>query len=230
MTMRLYLFSEYNSDEQLYRYGYIDGDGNVIVPPRYSDAYGFSEGLAAVCEELDGPFGFIDTNGEWAIPPMFDAVIDCGFTEGLCAVVEKDSGWNGKWGYIDLTGQFVIPAKYFLAGPFKNGVAPVQYIDDDDIYAEPLMAEDGSSVVGYVRSIDDDDPDMVNCWGFIDKVGDIVVPTEYEDRLFQNGDLLHLERDNEVYYFDRSGKRIWPPLPDSVKDLCEVFDSDCAIK
>ena len=219
-----------SEEKEEYRYGYIDGDGNVVIPPRYSDAYRFSEGLAAVCEELDGPFGFIDTNGEWAIPPMFDAVIDCGFTEGLCAVVEKDSGWNGKWGYIDTTGRFVIPPKYFLAGPFKNGVAPVQHIDDDDICAEPLMAEDGRSVVGYVRSIDDDTPKIINSWGFIDKVGDIVVPTEYNDRLFQEGDLLHLERDNEIYYYDRSGKRIWPPLPDAVQNLYEVFISDCAIK
>ena len=223
MGKLLYPIRELTSGEQLYRCGYIDDKGSVVIPPRYSFAYCFSEGLAAVCEEEDGPFGFINTNGEWAIPPMFDAVIDCGFSEGLCAVVKKDSGWNSKWGYIDLTGQFVIPPKYFLAGPFMNGIAPVQYIAADDICAEPLIEYFDGTTIGYVRSVDDNDPKVINSWGFIDKTGDIVVPTEYNDRLYQDGDLLHLERDNMVYYFDRSGERIWPPLPDAVQRLREVL-------
>lgn len=43
------------------------------------------------------------------------------FSEGYATVCK-----NGKWGYIDKTGQEVIPCKYDLANPFHEGLASVQ--------------------------------------------------------------------------------------------------------
>jgi len=39
-----------------------------------------------------------------------------GFSKGLAAV--KDGGKNGKWGFIDKTGKYVINPRYDLAGDF----------------------------------------------------------------------------------------------------------------
>ncbi|EAI5197373.1 WG repeat-containing protein, partial [Campylobacter coli] len=63
----------------------------------------FSEGLAAV--GLNGKWGFIDKNGEFAIKPKFDDIWD--FREGLASV-----GLNGKIGLIDKSGKFVIEPKF----------------------------------------------------------------------------------------------------------------------
>ena len=43
------------------------------------------------------------------------------FSEGYAAVCK-----NGKWGYIDKTGQEVIPCKYDWANPFHEGLASVE--------------------------------------------------------------------------------------------------------
>ena len=212
---QLHLFRVWDAADEAYYCGYIDGDGNVVIPPKYDFAEDFSEGLAAVEEHEGDGIGFINSYGEMVIPPKFNAVIGCGFSDGLCAVTEKGCGWNGKWGYIDRIGRFVIPPKYFDAGPFFNGVAPVQFIDDSDVYPAPLVAIDDNSTIGNLRSIDDNEPSIRNSCGFIDKKGNIVVPLEYElPHHYQQGRLLHLEREGEDYYFDLSGKQIWPKEPD----------------
>jgi hypothetical protein len=135
------------------RFGYIDARGELVIPARFTTTYGFSEGLAAT--KLDGKVGFIDTTGEWAIPPQYafsygfsegvawtqrDAggkygAIDCigrwvidptfdempqFFSEGR-AIVKID----GRYGYVDRTGQLVIPAKYDKPHKFVGGAAQV---------------------------------------------------------------------------------------------------------
>ena len=40
-----------------------------MIKPKYEDAYSFSHGLAPVYE--NGLWGFINTDGEWAIKPEF---------------------------------------------------------------------------------------------------------------------------------------------------------------
>jgi len=123
-------------------YGYVDKTGKVIIKPRFDDARRFSEGLAFVQESLyrpkfDGspPFpqtlktsrevemvtpraGFIDKTGEFVVPLSgFDATCDdCYFSDGL-ALVHMD----GKFGYIDQTGKFVIKPKFEIADRFSEG-------------------------------------------------------------------------------------------------------------
>ena len=43
------------------QYGFVDEQGNEVVPLMYDDAWHFSEGLAAV--QLKGKWGFIDKKG-----------------------------------------------------------------------------------------------------------------------------------------------------------------------
>ena len=85
---------------------YIDKSGKVVIPPLYVEASDFSEGLAAVREERRGrsdspKIGFIDTDGKYAIQPRFDAAGI--FCDGLAGV-----SINGREGYIDHSGRFVI--------------------------------------------------------------------------------------------------------------------------
>jgi len=61
-------------------------------------------------------WGYIDANGEFAIPPQFDEAGP--FSEGLAAVEQ-----NKRTGYVDSNGRFVVQPKYFDAGPFKEGFA-----------------------------------------------------------------------------------------------------------
>ena len=113
------------------KYGFIDIEGNVVIPYKYEDAEKFSEGLAAV--KLNGKWGFIDRNDKvvipfkYAHPPLCDEFY---FSEGLVAVGLPDSqdktSFSRKVGFIDKQGNVVIPfKKYMSVCAFSEGYAEV---------------------------------------------------------------------------------------------------------
>lgn len=97
-------------------WGYIDNLGRTVLPftHRVPEVGPFSEGLAFVGDR------YVDTEGK---PALGERLFEGGlpFSQGLAAV---QSG--GQWGYIDLTGKFVIPPSYEAAGSFSEGLAPVR--------------------------------------------------------------------------------------------------------
>lgn len=98
------------------KYGFIDKQGNTVIPCKYDWAGSFSEGMAPV--ELNGKWGFIDKQGNMVLPFKYD--IAESFSESLARV-----GLNGKYGFIDKQGNMVIPCKYDGAYPFSEGLARV---------------------------------------------------------------------------------------------------------
>jgi len=105
-------------DYQTGMIGYIDKEGNWAIEPQFSDSgmeYGewsryhdlnlgaFSEGLAVMYDSTSGYFGYIDTNGSWAIRPQFQNAMP--FSEGLALV--KDPVTN-NFGYINTYGRWAI--------------------------------------------------------------------------------------------------------------------------
>lgn len=127
------------------RYG---GDSTMfVIPPRFSDAGSFSEGLAPVC--LNGKYGFIDKDGKCVIPYRFDYLGV--FSEGLAV-----ARMNGKYGFIDKTGKSVIPYRFDFASCFSSGLAAVRsageqfYIDKDGkAYADREAVRD--SYTGFAK-------------------------------------------------------------------------------
>ena len=69
---------------------------------------------------------FIDTKGNWGIPPRYWQVQT--FSEGLTAVTNQPKGNNFPAAYIDMSGRSVIdfPEGVFEAGPFSEGLAAVR--------------------------------------------------------------------------------------------------------
>ncbi len=99
------------------KWGYVDAQGNTVIPCKYDWAGSFREGLAAV--ELNDKWGFIDQQGNTVIPCKYD---DVGFFSEDLVRVEL----NFKWGYIDKQGNEVIPCKYDDAYGFREGLAWVE--------------------------------------------------------------------------------------------------------
>ncbi len=77
------------------KFGYINREGEFIIPPGFDIAGPFSHGLA--CVELDGHCGFIDKSGQFKIASRFESADD--FREGLARV--RVGGQNG---FIDVEG------------------------------------------------------------------------------------------------------------------------------
>lgn len=134
-----------------YAYGYIDADGNIVIPFIYKYAEPFSDGYAAV--DMNGKMGYIAADGAWAWgrkPTYADAR---SFSEGFAAVsdgekyyyIGKDGerAWEdgefdrafefsdglarveieGKYRFINTEGEFAFDAKFKTASDFHNGIA-----------------------------------------------------------------------------------------------------------
>ena len=80
------------------KWGFVDKDGNEIIPCKYDSIQDFSEELAAVM--LNGKWGFIDKTGKEAIPCKYDAADS--FHEGAAKVKFEEREFN-----IDKTGNEV---------------------------------------------------------------------------------------------------------------------------
>jgi hypothetical protein len=85
------------------KYGFVNEEGEVVIPLMYDSAGPFSDGLAKV--RLGDQWGFINNNGNVVVPLMYDYVDD--FHDGLAKVLLID-----QWGCVDTTGREVLPCIY----------------------------------------------------------------------------------------------------------------------
>ena len=136
------------------KWGYIDKEGSAVIEPRFEEAYSFDGGLATV--KIHGDYGIININGEIVIEPQFDeyfsfagadtALVSVGSRYGI---IGKDGAYtitprftdlgsfgtetltyaargDGKYGFVDASGSFVIEPQFEAALGFAHGLAPVK--------------------------------------------------------------------------------------------------------
>ena len=121
------------------KHGVVDNEGRVVAEPIY-DALGmrYDEGLLPV--RMNGKWGFLDLDGMIAIAPEYDlvrlfhdgrAVVNVGgkgiSKRGLLDTTTYFGG--GRWGFIDRTGNVVIPLQFLDADPFSESKARVTLED-----------------------------------------------------------------------------------------------------
>ena len=104
------------------KFGYIDVNGKVIVPLEFDYACTFSNGRAYAV--TDGQAVIIDRQGRvqtrLRLDPKATYVSD--FSEGFADIIVTIDG-REKSGFIDETGNIVIPVEFDHADPFQSGLA-----------------------------------------------------------------------------------------------------------
>lgn len=184
------------------RWGYIDREGELVIPFQFESADPFSEGLASVTKE--GRQGAIDRTGHWVIPSTFDALGP--FEDGIAYAIQDD-----KWGCVDRSGQFVLAPVFDFLGSFRDGLA---------------RAEVGE-LTGYVDRAGQwrIPPRFESAEDFIDGFALVRDPSDDSDRWFLNvrgemmygpfGDAEHFSEgwasvwvDNGNSFIDTAGKRV----------------------
>jgi hypothetical protein len=167
--------------------GYMNQKGEVIIAPKFDEAWMFSEGLAAV--RVGAQWGFIDRTGAYVIP-LRSITRPSDFSDGL-SVFRNDKELTGA---MDKTGAIVIqPQPYFMSS-FSEGLAAISvdgklgFIDKTGaIVIQPQFEaarafSDGLAVV-KVRS-----SPSTALWGYIDRTGAFVIePQFYEAEPFSEG-------------------------------------------
>ena len=131
-------------------FGFIDRNGNQVVPFRYFMATDFSEGLAAVTND-NGRWGFIDHTGNEVVRPARRRTYSrvWPLSEGLARV---NSGWHpivagGNWGFIDRAGNVIVPPRYDWAQDFNEGFVVVGVRTEDNYYRLGLINTAGEEVL-----------------------------------------------------------------------------------
>ena len=108
--------------EQNERYGFINTDGDTIVPCRYDMAFTDTIRTIGFAAE-NGQIWCLDNRGNVLFETFnFDNGPDWP-SEGLFRFIGKD----GRIGFADTLGKIIIPAAYRFAYPFKGGKAKVTY-------------------------------------------------------------------------------------------------------
>lgn len=182
-----------------------------IIPPMFEWARDFGEGLAAIQDIGDSGstsvVGFIDLRGNLTIDIK---IRNAGsFSEGLCAVsIDGD-----KWGFIDKTGELVIPCIYdkpedLSKAKFKNGYCLCKKNDDFvliDKYGKETIFDDCDeaeylSDEGFVSITN------FSGKGLFDVHGIEIIPCNYSsiDEFYFYKDIIRID----TSYFDRNGNKI----------------------
>ncbi|MBN2897738.1 MAG: WG repeat-containing protein [Clostridia bacterium] len=193
------------------KYNYVASLGEDIFATDSGDIINTSNMKADIPGNADMPligdyvFDFIGEDGQVALSlPEYDWVAP--FSEGL-AIVEK----NGKYGYINTSGEVVIPIKYDDADNFVDGAAEVYAFSSyysidkegkkipgssyDDYYGYDSDSEDEAAY--YTITVDDYGP-----MGLIERATNkVVLEPVYDYINYLGHDLYELSDDNYDYGF-----------------------------
>ena len=203
----------YDKNKKAYQ---IDKSGNIQDLPSYDyheiSSSGFSDGLTCVLKDSQKrSIAYINTDGKETINVLYSGGVR-NFKEGFAAVLNSDY----KYGFIDKTGNEVIPCQFDYAGHFSEGLANIQiggkygFINQLGEIISCKYSLAGSFSEG-LASVEINDK-----IGFIDKTGEIVIPCKYSFRFhsesFSDGlVLVSKEFLGSQYFINKKGEVIVPP-------------------
>jgi hypothetical protein len=164
----------------------------------------FQEGLAAFSSVLNGTlcWGFVDQDGRTVILPQFTKGGD--FSEGLCAVMNKDN----KWGFIDKKGNLIINYQFEdVIDGFIQGQAVVMLSGKYGI-----IDIKGKCMVNpiYDKMLVDGESYLVENngkFGWCNRLGKIMIDCQFDEASqFENNDLAAIRIANKYGYVNKTGK------------------------
>ena len=156
----------------------------------FADATGSKSTLFPAYEVVDGikKWGYINTQGKFAIKPVFDGAYDYQ-SNGLAIVVEK-----GKMGVIDGKGNLVIKTEYDYIKDYADNVAIASdssgknYVFDAKgkvrFETKDYIQDYSEGLAAFLRKVGDSE----YRYGYVDKGGKVVVKPAYTyAHSFKNG-------------------------------------------
>ncbi len=194
--------------------GFVRQDGGLIIEPRYREVGAFIDGLAWGVDE-DGSNHLMRDDGKIVARGFEDSKR---FREGLVPLRV-----DGKWGYADIDGTFVIPPKYKDASCFKRGQAEVEEFSGEKISIDRTGNRCNSERLEYrldleLVSVQDK---ASGKWGYSTFAGRMIIPQRF-DRVwsFQNG-LAPVAVGSKWGYIDCGGDYVVEPTYDDATPFAE---------
>gem|GEM_PF-526337 len=217
------------------KYGFIDVNGNEIVPLKFDEAHSFSEGLAAVC--INKKWGFINNSGAICIPLKFDKANS--FENGKSVV-----RIGNYYGMISKIGEELIPVKYDILNIHSDGfiasklngkwgvinigsreIHPHEYDKIDNYYFNKIIVRknwkaglmDKFSVSPAVMYYDDIETYIKGLgrvkkdgkYGLLNQLGEEITPIKYDEIIGSDMyDLICVKIGDKFGLMDKAGNEI----------------------
>ena len=215
-------------------YGYINTEGEIVIPAQFDAAHDFRDGYAEVglLEEVRTS-AIIDRSGNVVISGLD---VYYGMVAGALFVEWPDD----TWGLVETDGtircRHTLPEEacevFWLYEFAEDGPLWVEYALGDDEYLWGLMSREGEMLgepqwtEAFFRQPEEtwitvceggtwDWADYVGTWGYADAYGNIVLPVVYEEAEPFDGALARVRFDEFTEgYINRSGDVVYSwPMP-----------------
>jgi len=205
-----------------WKFGYMNENGKVVIPAKFSTASDFSEGMAAVSPSpAGGAYCFIDKTGA-RVSPDFDYVSE--YFNGIAAAGKSTrrtrigASPQGRY-YIDKQFKVVSPT-FDEAGPFHGSVAVVKPVGELDKPEVGLV--DRNFRYTFLCKGNKEFKFQNGYWIIEDWISPAIVldgngkeifrtpgPARLEDSF---GGLVFRGRDlNQLYFYDKGGRLVFAP-------------------
>ena len=188
---------------QKFRAGFMDGQGNTVIPPAFEDAGDFRDGHAPI--QLHQRWGLIDMQGnflfpcEWAFPTRF--------VNGIAVIRDKRGSNPERRGYLRIDGVWLVEPKYVLAISFSCGMAQVfdghmyGFINENGEEAIPLVFKDARSFSENLAPVKLDEK-----WGYIDTRGNSVIRPQFDAAMPFSEGMARVCVNQKWGFIDHSGE------------------------
>ncbi len=159
------------------RRGFVNLDGEVVIPFEHDHALPVSNGRAVV--RKGSKYGFIDEKGQVVVPLKYDTAMS--FSGNRAAVLNQR-----KWSFIDLEGNEVVPFEFDYVGSVSEGRIAVRRGGEGfhvDLSGQPAYDDRFAWTGDFHEGLAAFDPTAGRLWnsrGFVRKDGSVVVEPRFD--------------------------------------------------
>lgn len=196
---------------------FMDRRGKTVRFENVDQALPFSDGVAPALDKATQKWGFINTKGEFVIPPAYQRwyvpFLDS-FSDGMALINMHD-----RYGFLDRTGAFAIDATFLAAGPFHDGMARVIIEGPCRTHTQGCDSFVGEFVLPGNSGKPQDKP---RCkYAFIDKAGHTISDQRFDDaKKFSEG-LAPVQIDGKWGFIDKRGAVAIQPKFDNAEPFSD---------
>lgn len=174
--------------------GFIDFKGNQIIPNKFDAAHCFVSGYAPVA--VENKWGIIDRKGKFIIEPAYDYSGSFG-PEGLAGLLK-----NNRVGFVDTTGNLVIPFEYFWTRPW------------DTTPDYPFFINNRISVI----EADSEEEMQSGKAGCLNAKGKLVIPAIFDFISYFDDGVATAKKDGRLVLIDTMGN-IVQQFPENIQSM-----------
>ena len=213
-------------------YSLIDKEGKVLNSYKHYLVSQYGDGLMMFSEKIDGPYGYIDIEGNEIITPRFTSTSE--FVDGI-AIVSVEENYNGPYGVINKKGEYVLTPifseiRYLGENRLALGMPIGKPLGDDKFIAPSIFAigDTNGNILTQFKyyAVGNYDKGVTYASNntstfFIDKNGKVIntLPkVKGSGEIMIKDDIIYANIDYSPYYLTRSGKLIYKPNDEIILD------------